>query len=248
MGDVVYSSLKWVRIARQRFVIFYRDPPNLHMRSLVLILAAIFSSQSWADECDQLPKPAVVVKRLDERFVVNVQHSYKALNHLGAALARPGNQVLGLTRGNSVAHFASSIPSYVDRTGRWECASPQLALTLGFSQMTVYVAKEFPEGSCAYKEIYQHELRHVKAYQTHLASIEQDVTVTLNRRFATGSPWRGPVGQARAQLQRELNERWLPYIKREMARADEVQALIDTPEEYARVADACGGEIRKRIR
>jgi hypothetical protein len=217
-------------------------------RFLIAIYIAIFSSQVWADECDQLPKPSVTIKRLDQRVTVNTQHSYKTLNHLGAALARPGNQVLGLTRGNAVARVSTSIPSYVDRTGRWECASPQLTLTFGFDQMTVYVAREFPEGSCAYKEIYQHELRHVKAYQTHLANIEKDVTDTLNRRFVTGGPWRGSAGQTTARLQQELNERWLPYIKREIARADEAQALIDTPEEYARVADACNGEVRKRAR
>lgn len=219
------------------------------MRFLVFLLVVLCSGQGWADECEQLPKPAVTVTRLlDERFVVNARHSYKELNQLGAAYARPGIQVLGLTRGNAVVQFATSIPSYVDRTGRWECASPQLALTLGFREMTVYVAKEFPEGSCAYQEIYQHELRHVKAYQTHLAGIEKDVTDTLNRRFATGGLWRGPVGQARARLQRELNERWLPYIKREMARAEEAQALIDTHEEYARVTEACNGEIKKQTR
>lgn len=218
------------------------------MRSLALLLAIVFSGPGWADQCEQLPMPSVTVKRLDTRVTVNTQRGYKVLNHLGSVLARPGSQILGLTRGNAFAHFTSSTPLYVDRSGRWECASPQLTLTLGFSPMTVYVAKEFPEGGCAYKEIYQHELRHVQAYQAHLASIEKDLSEALNRRFATGGPWRGPVGQTRADLQRELDERWLPYIQREFARADEAQALIDTPEEYARVANACNGEIRKRTR
>ncbi|MBL8416568.1 MAG: hypothetical protein JNM42_19260 [Propionivibrio sp.] len=218
------------------------------MRYLALLFAVVLSCPCWADKCDQLPKPSVTVKRLDTRVTVNTQHGYKVLNHLGSALARPGNQILGLTRVNDVAHFASSTPLHVDRSGRWECASPQLTLTLGFNPMTVYVAKEFPEGGCAYKEIYQHELRHVKAYQAHLSTIENELSESLNRRFATGGAWRGPVGQTRADLQRELDERWLPYIQREFAHADEAQALIDTPEEYARVANACNGEIRKRTR
>ncbi len=218
------------------------------MRYLFAMLAILISGHVRADECDQLPKPSVTVKRLEEPFTTNRQHSYKTLNHLGAALAQPGNQILGLTRGKAVSKIASNTPSYVDKAGRWECASPQLSLTFGFTQMTVYVAKEFPEGSCAYKEIFDHELRHVKAYQTHLANIEKDVTDTLNRRFATGSPWRGPAGQTRTRLQRELEEHWLPYVKREIGRAEEAQALIDTPAEYARVADSCNGEVRKLTR
>ncbi|MCH2220674.1 MAG: hypothetical protein MK097_10180, partial [Dechloromonas sp.] len=66
-------------------------------------------------------------------------------------------------------------------------------------------------------------------------------------RFATGGPWRGPVGQSTWRLQDELNERWLPYVQRELKKVDTAQALIDTDEEYARVADACDGEIAKRL-
>jgi hypothetical protein len=218
------------------------------MRLIALLPLVALSLPAWADECDQLPKPSVVVKRLDERFAVNTQQGYKALTHLGSAITRPGNQVLGLTSGKAIARFSSNTPAYLDRSGQWECTSPQLTLTLGFSPMTVYVAEEFPEGGCAYQEIYQHELRHVKTYQDHLAKIEKDISDTLSRRFATGTPWRGPAGQTRARLQQELDERWLPYVQREIRRADAEQALIDTPEEYARVADSCNGEIRKRAR
>lgn len=218
------------------------------MRTPALILSALLSSPVWADECDQLPPPSVTVKRLEEKISVNSGYGYRTLTNLGAALARPGHQVLGLTRGNAVVRFETRAPAYVDRTGRWECASPQLVLSYGFNPLTVFVAREFPEGSCAYNEIYQHELRHVKAYQTHIVGIEKELTDTLNRRFATGGLWRGPVGQTQARLQQELDERWLPYIKREIGRVDAAQALIDTVAEYERVANSCNGEIKKATR
>ncbi len=218
------------------------------MRRIVLVILIALSSQSRADECEQLPPPSVVIKRFEEGVAMNKQYGYKTLTNLGAKLARPGNQVLGLTRGNAVVRFSMSAQSIIDRTGRWECFSPQLTLTYGFSPMTVFVASEFPEGSCAYKEIYEHELRHVKAYQEHMVGIEKALQETLSRRFSTSGPWRGPVGQRRAQLQQELDERWARYVEREIARVDVAQALIDTPEEYARVANSCNGEIKARIR
>ena len=221
--------------------------PTFLMRAIALLLTSLFSYQSWADECEQLPNPSVTVKRFEEPFTLNTKYGHKEIAHLGSALARPGNQILGLTSGKAIARFAISTRLYVDRTGRWECASPQLTVTYGFSPMTVYVAKEFPESSCAYKEIYAHELRHVKTYQAHLASIEKDLAETLNNRFATGGPWRGPVGQTQTMLQRELDDRWLPYIQREINRGEDAQALIDTPEAYARVANSCNGEIQKLI-
>lgn len=86
---------------------------------------------------------------------------------------------------------------------------------------------------------------------THLPSkslsLEKELTDTLTARFATGQPWRGPAGETASKLQRELDERWIPYVQQMIKRVDEAQALIDTAEEYERVANSCGAEIKKLI-
>lgn len=211
-------------------------------------LSLLLGGATLADECEQLPPPAVTLQRLDAPLGTNLQYGYKTLTNLGAELGPPGKAVLGLTRGNAIVKFEIRIPAYIAPGSRMECASPQINVVYGFKPMTVYVAREFPAGSCAYKEIYEHELRHVKTYQDHLAGIEKDIAATLSKRFATGSPWRGPAGETRTRLQDELDNRWLPYISREIARVKTAQALIDTAEEYARVADSCDGEIKRKIR
>lgn len=226
-----------------------RSKPSEHAVRFPVILAllALAPPVSAADLCADLPKPSVTIKRLEAPIALNTTYGYKSLTNLGSARARPGQQVLGLTRGNATARFASNTPAVIDASGRWECASPQIVLTYGFSPLTVYIAREFPPGSCAHKEIHEHEMRHVQTYQTHLADIEKNLTETLNARFATGAGWRGPAGQAAARLQSELNERWLPYVQREIQKVDAAQALIDTAEEYARVTNACDGEIARRL-
>ncbi|UCV24465.1 hypothetical protein [Ferribacterium limneticum] len=218
------------------------------MRLLFILPLLLLASPGRADPCDELPKPSVTIKRIDERLSYNTEYSYKSLTNIGASLTRPGKQVLGLTRGNATVSFASNTPSIIDPTGRWECASPQITLIFGFSPLTVYVAREFPEGTCAYKEIREHEMRHVETYQKHIASIEKELTESLNARFASGTVWRGPVGQTAARLRQELDARWAPYVQRQIKRVDEAQAKIDTAEEYERVANACGGEISKVLR
>jgi hypothetical protein len=214
-------------------------------RLLPILVLLPIAGTSWADPCDELPKPSVTVRRIEVPITYNTEYSYKSLTNIGAELARPGRQVLGLTRGNATVSFATNTPSIRDQKGRWECASPQITLNFGFSPMTVYVAREFPEGSCAYKEIREHEMRHVQTYQTHIVKIEKELTDTLSARFAASSLWRGPVGQTASRLQQELNTRWAPYVQQQIKRVDEAQARIDTTEEYERVANACNGEIRK---
>lgn len=222
-------------------------PDEMRIWLLLLLSCPPLATPARADECDQLPKPSVTIRRLEEKTTVNTQYSYRALNNLGEGLAQPGRQILGLTRGNSSVTFALQIPSYTDRSGRWECVSPQITMTYGFNPITIYVAREFPVGSCAYKEIYEHEMRHVKTYQAHLSGLEKELRETLTARFASNTPWRTPAGQASGRLQRELDERWLPFVQQLIKRVDEAQARIDTKEEYERVADACAGEIRRRI-
>lgn len=217
----------------------------IHLFALPPLL--LFAGQTLADSCDRLPPPSVTVKRLELPFVMNTQHSHLALAAMSSQ-ARPGSRVLGLTLGRAIVQFEIKTSSYTDRTGRWECTSPQLTMTYGFNPMTLYVAKEFPAGTCAYNEVYQHELRHVTTYQQHLKNIEKDLADTLSRRFVTGGPWRGPAGQTEERLQKELDERWIPYVKREIGRVEIAQALIDTPAEYNRVAEACKGEVRRLIR
>ena len=212
------------------------------------IVLLLLAGQVWADECDSLPPPSVTVKRLDSPVTLNTSYDYKSITVLGSAEHQPKQRVLGLTRGTSRIAIEIKTRSIIDPSGRWECVSPQIVMSYGFSPMTIYVAKEFPPGGCAYNEIYQHELRHVKTYQAHLAAIEKDVSETLTRRFATGSALRAPVGQTRMSLEKELNERWMPYIKREIERVESSQALIDTPEEYSRVSESCNGEIKRVVR
>jgi hypothetical protein len=221
---------------------------NRQLLQVVSLAVLAFAGVVQADECDQLPQPSVTVTLLEAPVTLDIRYGFRALTNMGAELGPPGQAILGLTHGEAVVQFETQIPSYIDRTGRWECASPQIKVIYGFKPMTVYVANEFPAGSCAYREIHAHELRHVKTYQEHLAGIEKEINELLKKRFATGSPWRGPVGGTQSRLEEELDSRWLPYLKRRIEQVKMAQALIDTPQEYARVAASCNGEIANKIR
>lgn len=219
------------------------------LRSLAFGAIALLTFPSArAASCESLPLPSIEVRRQDAPVTLDTSHDYRSIAVLAAQERRSNVRVLGLTRGVSRIGVELRVQSVIDPTRQWECVSPQIVVTYGFNPMTVYVAKEFPKGSCAYNEIYRHELRHVQTYLDHLSSIEKGIAETLVKRFATGRLYRGAVGQTRQMLERELNDRWLPYLNRQIERVASSQALIDTPQEYERVARSCDGAIRRVIR
>jgi hypothetical protein len=220
---------------------------NLIPPLLPVLLLALHASPARSTECAQLPPSTVNVKRLEAPISLNLEYSYKSLKALGEDYTRNDIEVLGLTRGTAIAKF--EIKSQVSRTAKsdWECSSVTVNLEYGFSPITVYVGREFPQGSCAYDEIYRHELMHVSAYTEHATKIEQEITEILKYRFERSTPWRQAAGLSQLKLQAEINERWIPYLKRMLDKVKMEQREIDSPEEYARVAASCDGAIKRRM-
>jgi hypothetical protein len=52
-----------------------------------------------------------------------------------------------------------------------------------------------------------------------------------------------PSGTAMSALEHEINGTWFPFIQAEFDKGKLEQARIDTPQEYARLAQTCNGEI-----
>ena len=108
--------------------------------------------------------------------------------------------------------------------------------------MRIYVGNEFAPGTCAYKEILNHEMRHLQAYKDNLARVQKVVADALNKRFA-GQPMYAPSGTAMSALEHEVDANWFNFIRDEFRKGEAVQDKIDSPQEYERLSKACNGEI-----
>lgn len=201
-----------------------------------------------ADECSKLPPSSVNVRLLESEIQTNYQRSTAALKGMSDRYADQRIAILGLTLGRATASTKVATKLLRDPTGRWECASHQVQVEIGYQPVTLYVGREFPEGSCAFNEIHQHELRHAQTYRDHARAIVPEIEVTMRERFVTKEPTRGPSGSTQTRIQGELNDRWLPYIRRLLGAVESRQREIDSPEEYEKVSKACNGEIQRFMR
>jgi hypothetical protein len=162
---------------------------------------------------------------------------------------RPGVRngfVLGLTRTESRVAIQADGTLLQSPDGSMECVLPRIAVTLYYQPIVVYVSREFKPGSCAYDAILAHEMRHLKSYLDYLPKVEERVRARLGGRFA-GRPLYARAGASRLLLQRDIDRNWMPYIRGEMGRVEQMQAAIDSPREYARLSKVCQGEVQSLI-
>ena len=191
-------------------------------------------------------RSTVSVEAHDSGYRIDNSLSYRTLTRI----KRPGPEggyVLGLTRAESRVAISVQGSILDDPDSGRECLLPQVGISLSYLPIVVYVGREFAPGSCAYREILAHEMRHLKAYVEYLPKVESRVRATLERGVGA-SPVYAPRGQALARVKQELDGQWMPFIKREMAKGMALQAGIDSPAEYARLGKLCQGEVQSLIR
>jgi hypothetical protein len=213
---------------------------------LLLCLGPASARTAFQARCeDSLGEVSPAISIQQPGYRIDNSLSYRSLTVMKGP-APAGSYVLGLTRTESRVSISVASGLLADRETGYECIAPRLQVSLFYVPIVIYVGREFTPGSCAYQEILAHEMRHLKTYLEHLPKVENVVRNGIVIRFG-GRPMYAPAGQARALLQRELDSRWMPYIKGEMAKAEALQAAIDTPQEYARLSKVCKGEVQSLI-
>lgn len=213
------------------------------------LLALALPAPGAAAACDSLPPTQVRVTTDVDRPYIENRYSYLAITRRAAALARPGRSVLGLTEVHLKHELRLRSETETERPSGRGCLRAEIEVRLALSPFIIYVGNEFAPSSCAYDEILAHEQRHADTYRRYLAQEAAELEALLTRRFA--GPARelsaGQLPWAGKSLQNELTTTLSAFTRDAEARVEKAQAAIDSPEEYARVGKACGGEIRRQI-
>lgn len=195
--------------------------------------------------CEREMQPRIEVVARAAAFAVKDMHSVTALSQLTHD-ASIHHFVLGMTSGNVRTEILIDGPGLVDPTGARECISPRVFVDISYHPIDVYVAREFNRQSCPYREVHAHEMRHVGLYHGQLPLIQKKVAEALAERYGD-RPLYGARGQTLAQMERDVDHWLRPLIKKELAKVEELQRAVDTPEEITRLAGSCGGEVARII-
>lgn len=179
---------------------------------------------------------AEVLNRVDVshgRLAVDHSKSIAEITRAQARGGRPAQYGLGLFHNN--IEFALSASTASRPAGA-------LALTTQVrTRPVIYVAREFPEDSCAYAVVLEHEMKHYRFDLDVLRAMPDQMRKVARDVFPTG-------GNASAQEVERAENLYFQRVKYLYEALSFPQHLtIDNPAAYQELADLCGGEIGRRL-
>lgn len=212
---------------------------------LILIVTLLTSrevfSAPWAHCRGRLEPSKITVNEIPITYSTDFTRSVKWLTKRSKS-NEPGRVTLGLTESKlsyRITHETATVKPFKSLP---ECMRVHLIVTLSYNPMKVYVAEKYKRGSCQFKHVWEHELRHVHAYRLHLVearrALEQELrSIIKDPYYVFDEP-----GLGRKYLQVAINDFWVPRIEEYIQGARPRHEAIDSWEEREKTDAACEGK------
>jgi hypothetical protein len=156
---------------------------------------------------------------------------------------------VGLSTGELFVRMATEIQTRHMRAGTASCGSlKSVTVRLGFTNNTIYVAKEFPRRSCPHRTVLQHEERHKMVDRQLLEEYAEKVRYMFgNLSQQLGILADTSSGMVEAEFNGRLNTELKKFTDAMSAERARRQAAVDTETEYARVSASCDGQLMEVV-
>jgi hypothetical protein len=211
-----------------------RALPGMLLAAVALLVAGCDYFRPIEQVCEKRLAPAEIrVTAAPIEYRTDLTKSTEQLTSMGAASA--GGRILGLTQTNMKSSVSFGSNGITHRISGKHCMRPIINVKLAFEPMTVLVSRAYSEGSCEFKLTMDHEMRHVGAYAAFLADAAPEVERELRERFGKQISYFASEAEAERHVQSVTRQFLGPFVDENMKRVVGVQALIDAPEEYARL-------------
>jgi hypothetical protein len=132
-------------------------------------------------------------------------------------------------------------PTPVDRFGAWYCPHIMEVNIAILMSTTIRIAKEYVPGTCQYDAIEKHEYKHylVNKYvvEQGMERMRRDLPAMIRQMEMQGYVGRGMIKERVEIIKQSITDMFKIYLREEMSKQmTELNAKVDTPEEYDRVS------------
>jgi len=106
--------------------------------------------------------------------------------------------------------------------------------------VTVFVASELATEPCQHDVTLSHEMKHVEVFRQTLDRVARDLERDLPEAIGAELRHAKNPGELQQRLVVAVRDYLAQFMSERQRRLDEEQAQVDSPEEYARLSNACG--------
>ena len=213
----------------------------------VVFLIGLGIAPAWAAQCPTqpacigTPEPLKVTVRFDKAEpTVDISHSRAWIRNRSRNRDKKHHPV-GLTE-MRLSHRLSAtfrICSVVGRKNHCVYLA-KVSLEAGFPDTKLFIAREYPPGSCEYQAIYAHEAEHVGILNAHQKYYLPILRTDLQRFAQSIKPGSGHKAEReQKKIMRQLDQ----WVKRKIRRLENSlksdHAAIDSEDNYAKIQANC---------
>jgi hypothetical protein len=220
------------------------------MRKFILAVALLASggsafADSFEESCEaELPKGDIVVEAKRVEPVIDYSRSFLDITQVTHESVSESQFAMGAT----ITELARAIQTdfHGKRTFLGKiCLRAKLRVTLSYAPMRVLIAKEFGESSCFAREVYLHEMRHVRTYENFLKGYAVRLQDLLVGALGQEVYYFDSEESARKVLQNVVDKQIATLLNKSIKDINLAQNRIDTSEESHRLGSACPKESAK---
>jgi hypothetical protein len=204
-------------------------------------------TDAFRSTCERRLTPTqVTVESTPGKVVKDLTRSIAELTRMqqGSDGPAPPARAIGLTRASYQFDSSVRVNTITDPETRLTCMRPRIDVTLSVAPQTVYVAREFPPGSCGHEQILEHEQRHVEVNQKHVEAaaelLQEEMTSFYGDRIMYGD-----AQTLTDQVFNDVENRWTQVARRRFEKGNDEHRAIDSPESDRRYRSLCDGELSK---
>ena len=211
------------------------------LAALALVTALLYAAgtrRPMASICERRLGPTQV-RVTTAPVLIDTNFELSTARLTAMAATGTGRLVHGLTRTNMRSIVTVGSTGITNPLTGLHCLRPIVDVKLAFEPTTVFITRDQPKGSCQFDVTMRHEMQHVSVYQAFLDSAAADVARYLQGHFANRIYYFESAEAAQKQMHEETSQRIGPWVEEEMNRVRELQAPLDTPEEYLRLERSC---------
>ena len=173
-------------------------------------------------------------------YDLNTAEIREVVNGLQGYVAGPWHLPIGLTVAELSVRYETGFYYWKAQSVGHCVALAETAVSIGYDEMTVYVSREYPEGSCEYDAISAHEEEHVRINREVLQAYEGKFKAALARVLqGKKAIFAHTKDEARRAYLRELR-RQVDSVASEMAsERNRRNGAIDSEDNYRRLMAPC---------